>query len=102
MIYYKMIGAYNIVFGKQKQNFIYLVISVLVNILANLFLIQRFGNLGAALASIISYGVSAFLFVRRFVIDNKIHFKELFLVNKKDIKKVKDLFKKNKKEKKYA
>ncbi len=89
MVYYKMIGAFNIVYGKQKENFVYLVISVVCNIIANLIFIPIFGNIGAALASVISYGISAYLFIRRFTIDNQIELKELLLIKKSDINRVK-------------
>jgi len=98
MIYYKMIGAYNIVFGKQKQNFIYLVFSVAANIIANLLLIPKLGNIGAALASVISYGAAAFLFVRKFVKDNNIKIKDLIIINKNDVKKIKKILSKKKEE----
>ena len=37
MIYYKMIGSYNIVHGRQRENFVYLATSVATNIIAQVF-----------------------------------------------------------------
>ena len=85
MIYYKMIAAYNIVHGKQKENFFFLVISVICNIFANLLLIPRYGNIGAAMASILSYAVSAFLFTRRFILETNAKITDLLLINREDL-----------------
>lgn len=94
MIYYKMIGAYNIVHGKQKDNFIYLLISVIANIIANFILIPIYRNIGAALASIISYAISAYLFTHKFIKENGIQMRELLLINKNDITRLKSSFSK--------
>ena len=89
MIYYKMIGSYNIVHGKQKENLLYLIISVCTNIVANLIFIPIFRNNGAALASILSYGIAAFLFIRHFSQETGIKLSEMLIVNKSDIARVK-------------
>lgn len=89
MIYYKMIGAYNIASGKQKENFIYPIISVICNIVANLVFIPLWGNNGAAVASIFSYGIAAFLFVKKFSCDNSVNLSELLLLKNEDIKRLK-------------
>lgn len=91
MVYYKMIAAYNIVQGKQKENFVYLVISVLGNVIANIVLIPICGNLGAAIASIFSYFISAFLFIRRFAKDNNVKIAEMLVINKNDIGNLKEI-----------
>lgn len=92
MIYYKMIGAYNIVHGKQKENFVYLVISVICNIIANLIFIPIWGNNGAAVASIFSYGISAYLFVHKFTNDNSVNLGDLLVLKKDDMNRLKKKF----------
>lgn len=89
MVYYKMIGAYNIVHGKQKENFVYLVISVICNIAANITLIPVMGIIGASIASVFSYGISAFLFIYRFSKDNDIRLNDMLFLKKEDISKLK-------------
>lgn len=92
MVYYKMIAAYNIVHGKQKENFIYLVISVIENVAANAILIPIYHNIGAALASIFSYAISAYLFTHKFIKENNIQMREMLLLNKNDIRRLKESF----------
>lgn len=94
MVYYKMIGAYNIVEGKQKENFNYLIVSVICNVVLNAILIPMFGNIGAAIASIFSYAVSAGLFVRKFIRENPVKLKEMMLLNKNDIERLKSILEK--------
>lgn len=89
MVYYKMIAAYNIVQGKQKENFFYLVISVVGNVIANAILIPSCGNLGAATASILSYAISAFLFTRRFIKETGSVMTDMIFINKGDLKRLK-------------
>ena len=98
MIYYKMIGSYNIVHGKQKENLIYLIASVITNIVANLILIPLVGNNGAAIASVLSYGMAAILFIHHFVKETGVKYKELLIVNRQDIINIKKKFKGKKNE----
>ncbi len=99
MIYYKMIGSYNIVHGKQKENLLYLVISVVTNVIANLLFIPWLGNNGAAIASILSYGMAAFLFTRHFAKETGIKISKMLFVNKEDIMRVKKIVGRKKAEK---
>lgn len=92
MVYYKMIAAYNIVQGKQKENFLFLVISVIGNIIANAILIPVYGNIGAAIASIFSYAISAFLFTHRFIQETGTKMSDMLIINKKDLARLKRQF----------
>ena len=94
MVYYKLIGAFNIVEGKQKENFIYLVVSVICNMILNLIFIPLFGNIGAAIASVASYAVSAGLFIRKFVKDNLVRVKDILLINRGDLDRLKKVVRK--------
>ena len=92
MVYYKMIAAYNIVQGKQKENFFYLVISVIGNIVANAVLIPFYGDIGASFASIFSYAISAFLFTHRFIRDTGTKMSDMLIINKGDVARLKSQF----------
>ena len=96
MIYYKMIGSYNIVHGKQKENLIYLCISVATNIVVNLILIPIMGNNGAAVASILSYGMAAFLYTSHFARETGIKMTEMLIINKEDVARIKEIMKRRK------
>lgn len=89
MVYYKLIASYNIVHGKQKENLVFLFISVACNLIANALLIPRFGNIGAALASILSYAVAAFLFTMRFSRETGTKLRNMLLINRKDLERLK-------------
>ena len=95
MIYYKVIGSYNIVHGKQKENFCYLLISVIGNIIANAVLIPAFGNTGAALASVFSYAIAAFLFTRKYIKDTGSKIENLLIINRHDMEMLKIALTKN-------
>jgi len=96
MVYYKMIAAYNIVQGKQRENFVYLIISVIGNVIANAILIPIYGNIGAAMASIFSYAISAFLFTYRFIRETSTKMSDLLIINKRDITRLKSKIGENK------
>lgn len=85
MVYYKMIGSYNIVEGKQRENFIYLVISVVCNLALNALLIPKLGNIGAAVASIFSYAIAAGLFIQKFVRDYSVRIRDMLIPNRSDL-----------------
>ena len=94
MVYYKMIGAFNIVEGKQRENFIYLIVSVICNVILNMTLIPIFGTIGAAIASIFSYAISAGLFIRKFLKENPVRLQDMLLINKRDIERLRSQFSK--------
>lgn len=85
MVYYKLIASYYITIRKQRLNFIFLSISVITNIIANLFLIPALGILGAAVATVLSYGICSLLFVQSFHLLEKIEYKKMFLISQSDI-----------------
>jgi len=84
MIYYKMIASYNIVIGKQFFNFLFLGISVICNIGVNWLLIPQYGNQGAALASLLSYGICALLFLGYFIRKTSTPLSQLLLITRGD------------------
>ena len=96
MVYYKLISAYNIVHGKQKENILFLFISVACNLVANALLIPRFGNIGAAMASILSYAAAAFLFTLRFTRETGTRMRDMLLINRSDLARLKLRFREKK------
>lgn len=94
MISYKSITAYNIVAGKQKASFWMLSVGVLSNIVANYFLIPLYGIYGAGIASVISYIISAFLFLVHFCKNTGISVKDMLFVNSEDRRLIKSKLKK--------
>lgn len=93
MVYYKIIGAFNIVEGKQKENLGYLVVSVICNMILNASFIPVFGNLGAAIASIFSYAVSAGLFIRKFTRETPARLGDMVFLNGRDINRMIEIIK---------
>lgn len=91
MVFYKIIQAYNNVHKKQKLNFWFLFISVLVNILLNACLIPLRGVIGAAIASLISYIVCATLFVVEYLYSTKSKFESILFINKNDVVAIKQI-----------
>jgi O-antigen/teichoic acid export membrane protein len=79
-------------FGLSKVNLQAAALGLLLNLVLNLFLIPRYGILGAALASTISY-LSVFLFmIRYFVRLSKSSLKEIFILTAEDFDAYKNLF----------
>lgn len=96
MIYYKLIAAYNIVMGRQKINFVFLCIGVIINIVANLILIPIIGIYGAGIASVLSYAACSGLFIVYFCVTTKISILTMLFVNKEDISKIRKKMKSKK------
>lgn len=89
MIYYKMIGSYNIAWGRQKINLIFLGISVVTNVIMNLILIPVWGIYGAGLASVLSYTVCSALFIIYFCTKTKQPFKGMIFMDRNDFRRLK-------------
>lgn len=85
MIFFKMIGTYNIVNGKQKINLGLLAIADLLNVLLNAILIPIYSSVGAAVASGISYFVCAMLFLIYFCKTEKIKLRNVLLLTQTDL-----------------
>lgn len=85
MIFFKMIGTYNIVNGQQKINLTLLAIADLLNVILNSILIPVYGANGAAIASDISYLVCALLFITCFCKSQNIGLKEMLFFKQSDL-----------------
>ncbi|RKI99686.1 hypothetical protein D7X87_24580 [bacterium D16-54] len=85
MIFYKMIYAYNVVYGYKMANFSILLIAAVLNIMLNIILIPYMGVLGAAWASVFSYVLSGFLFVFYFKRKVELQYIDIILIKKQDL-----------------
>lgn len=95
MVYYKMIAAYNIVLGKQRISFIFLLISVIGNVLSNWILIPKMGIYGAGFASVISYSICSLMFIVYFIRMTKTPLSQMLVLSASDFKKLKTKLKKS-------
>ena len=91
MVYYKIIQAYNIVHKKQKLNFIFLLVSVIANIVMNAIMIPYLGIYGAAIASLISYTLCSTAFLREYVKSTNAKIRDVIFLKKEDIVAIKNL-----------
>lgn len=96
MVFYKVVYAYNIVAGKRKVNFILLLLSVLLNVILNAFLIFFYGTVGAGIASLISFSACGIAFLLYFTNTTKIPIKDMIIIQRDDIKAVKKFISKRK------
>ena len=98
MNYYKMIDAYIVAMGKQVISFFLLSVGVVSNIISNFILIPPMGIYGAGVASAISYTLCSILFTVYFCHTTGLSFREMLLVNRNDIQKIRMLLPKAQKE----
>ncbi|MDF2613513.1 MAG: hypothetical protein K0S71_1299 [Clostridia bacterium] len=92
MIFYKMIISLFNANKKQRISFNILLIAVIFNVLLNLATIPKYGIIGAAFSSVISYSVSGILFTRYFIKEYNINAIQLILLSKKEIYRILQLF----------
>lgn len=85
MVFYKMIGVVLLSEGKRWVYFFSLLISVIANIIANIFLIPIYGMYGAALGSIISYSICGLSFLFYFAKDKKLKIKDIVFFDSTEI-----------------
>ena len=62
-----------------------------VNIIVNSMVIPVWGIFGAAVASVVSYNISGLLFIRYFCKNTRADFKDMILIKKSDIAKIKKM-----------
>lgn len=86
MVYYKMIYSYNVINKKQTRNFMLLAISAGANIILNAILIPFIGDMGAGIASLISYVLCGLMFIITFCKDTAIDVNKMLFIQKDDIK----------------
>lgn len=66
LLLFKIMQPVYITYGLQCKAIVYLTISVIVNVAMNLYLIPLYSSMGAAIASVVSYGVCGILFWYKF------------------------------------
>lgn len=95
MIFFKLISQYNVINAKQKVNNIFLIITLFTNILLNIILMPKFGIIGVAISTSISYSINSLLFIIYFHKETKIKYKDMLLIQKDDIKVIIDIFRRD-------
>lgn len=93
IVYYKIIGQLFISDGKSKQYFIALLAGVLLNVLTNSIVIPHYGIYGAAIASVVSYGVVGVVFLSLYLKYYGVHIKNVIIVKRSDFAKIKKIIK---------
>lgn len=85
MVFYKIFGIVFLAEGKRRAYFIILLISVILNVILNYFLIPIYGMYGAAWASVGSYNLCGILFLFYFSKVKNIPISDLLILTKSDI-----------------
>ena len=88
MVFYKIIGILMLAEGRRVFYFVSLLISVIVNITVNYFVIPPYGMYGAAWASVGSYTVCGVLFLVYYLRVKKQRIRDVLLPDKQDIRKL--------------
>lgn len=94
MVFYKVIGTLFLAEGKRWFYFFSLLISVCVNIIANIITIPKYGMYGAVLSTIISYSICGLSFLVYFVKQKQLNFLEVIFILPSDINQLKNLLSK--------
>lgn len=98
MVFYKMIYSYNVINGRRVINLVLLLISAILNVLMNVALIPLMGITGAAIASLMSYLCCGIMFIISFIRYTRISLFKILIIQREDIKLLKSLLKRSKKE----
>ena len=88
MMYFKLLGVLYIAQGNWKFYFNVLLGSVLINAITNLFFIPIMSMYGAALTSVLSYSFAGGVFLIRFKKKYACAIRDIAIVNKNDISRV--------------
>lgn len=81
----KILASYFVGIDKIHINTISSVVGFIVNLILNLFFIPRFGILGAAVSTTISYSIGGFILLYQFTTISKIPVCKTILIQKEDI-----------------
>lgn len=88
MVVFKIIGVVFLAEGKRLFNFLILLVSVIINVIANLITIPRYGMYGAAISSVLSYSLCGLTFLIYFAKQKNIKITDIIFLNLVDIKKI--------------
>lgn len=97
MVFYKMVYAYNVANGNRGVNLIILGLAATLNVVMNFVLIPQMGNMGAAVASLVSYSVCGLAFLIYFISKTHTPLIKMVLVTKSDFHQMIGLVKRNNK-----
>lgn len=96
VMFHRMIELYNIVNHKQKFTLMIAITSTIVNVLINMFTIPRWGIMGAAVATVISYTYSTVVCLFYFKWHTGIKIRNMIFITKGDIVMIKGMLSKKK------
>ncbi len=96
MIFFKMLGVAFVAEGRQKEYFIILMISVIVNLVLNFLLIPIWRMYGAAFASVMSYSVCGIAFLCRYCAWKKVNPLGYIFIKNSDIAAFRTIIKRRK------
>lgn len=82
---YNILSRYFVAIGRQKVNVVTQLLSIAVNIALNIYLIPRYGILGAAWASLVSYALEAFLITFVFVKESGVGLRDALVIRRQDL-----------------
>ncbi|PIC70808.1 hypothetical protein CSV77_05715, partial [Sporosarcina sp. P16b] len=97
MIFYKMIGTVFLAEGRRWFYFLTLFLSVVINVIANMFAIPKYGMYGAAVSTVISYSICGLTFLIYFMKVKKLSIWETTIISYTEIQQFKSLIKGEKK-----
>lgn len=86
MVFCKLLGTLYLAQGKWNFYFYTLLLGVVFNLCSNYFLIPKFGILGAAFTTVLSYSIVGFLFLSSFRTEYNYEFKDLLFIKISDFK----------------
>ena len=91
MSYFKIIGTLLLAQGKKYTYLGMLTLSVVANIICNMFTIPLWGKMGAAAASVVSYTVAGGCFLAYYLRSYKIPARDVFLFKPEEIARLKNM-----------
>ena len=94
MALFKITNPLYLANGKQRLYCLILAVSAVINIILNLLLIPILEINGAAIASISAFTICGGLFTFFYVKDYQVKVRDLLILNRKDLKKIKEIIKK--------
>ena len=91
MSYFKIIGTLLLAQGKKYTYLGMLTLSVVANIICNMFTIPLWGKMGAAAASVVSYTVAGGCFLAYYLRSYKIPARDVFLFKPEEVARLKNM-----------
>jgi O-antigen/teichoic acid export membrane protein len=82
---YRVLSNYFTSLGRQRVNVIIQVVTTSLNVVLNLLLIPQLGIVGAALASLVSYGLASLWITRAFASDSGVSLRETLILRADDL-----------------